>query len=144
MPATLEFFSADWFDIPSVAREVRLRIVANPPVAAGAGIVGFARRLATDAEPQPAWARLPWNGVIDNVPQSAEPPVVHLALRRGLEYVLRFQGQAHLLMPGFAEIECGFVLEDDSGLPLENFGGSRKVQNVRAAAINGQTFFRQR
>ncbi|MDM4765269.1 hypothetical protein [Pelomonas sp. SE-A7] len=138
---TLEFFSSDWLQVAEGIQVVELRIVANPPVAAGVGIVVFARKTPPASNPQAPFGKVGNPAVIDNLPNTPAGAAFQLAVQRGCDYVIRFQGEAHLLMPGFQSVTCGFIFSHAQAV-LENFGGAKTAANARAAALNGQTFFR--
>lgn len=137
----LEYFTPDWIPVAADIQVVELRIIASPPVAAGVGIVVFARRTPTDPAQQPPFSRIGSQVVIDNLPNTPAGSAFQLPVQRGLDYVVRFQGEAHLLVPGFQSITVGFVLSHGGG-PITNFDGAKTANNTRVAAINGQTFFR--
>lgn len=142
MPTTiLEFFTPDWIPIAPDIQVVELRIIASPPVAAGVGIVVFARSTPADATQQTQFSRIGSQVVIDNLPNTSAGAAFKLPVQRGTDYVIRFQGEAHLLIPGFQSIAVGFILSHAGG-PLTNFDGTKTAKNTRVAAINGQTFFR--
>jgi hypothetical protein len=130
---------------PTGSKVVQLRILAKPPVAAGAGIIVFSRTSPAnpnDPNDQPPFSRVGNQAIsIDNLPKTPEGDTFQLPVRSGMDYVIRFQGEAHLLLPGFESVEVGLELSHAKDL-LEDFGGRKTANNTRFAAINGQTFFR--
>jgi len=132
----LEFFAPDWVLLPPGTPAVQLRIVAFPPVAANAGIVVFARPAVQGAP----WTRV-GNSMVDNLPNTLPGEAFRMPVTTGTEYVIRFQGEAHLLMPGFQDVTVGFELSTPQGL-LHNYGGPRTAHNTRAAGLNGDAFLR--
>lgn len=136
----LEFFMPDWQVVPAAAGSIQFRLIAIPPVAANVGIVVFAKP-TTPLPGQPTqWAKI-GNAFIDNIPNTVPGSVFQMSVARGVDYVLRFQGEAHLLMPGFQDVTVGFDLSSPLA-PLTNFGGSHTANQTRAAGINGNAFLR--
>lgn len=136
----LEFFNADWIIVPAGTPAIQFRLIATPPVAANVGIVVFAKP-TTPVPGQPAqWAQIGRTSV-DNIPDTLPGPGFSLPVRRGIDYVIRFQGEVHLLMPGFQAVTVGFDLSHAGG-PLSNFDGSKTANNARAAGINGNAYLR--
>jgi hypothetical protein len=130
---TLEFYSADWHQIPANAG-IELMLSASPPVAATVGIMAYARPAST-AQP---WTKI-GKTTIDNLAFTGPIQRFSMVVKHQIDYVLRFQGEAHLLMPGFSDIKIGFILQSQAG-PITNFGGTQTASNTRAAAINGMAF----
>lgn len=151
---TLEFFTTDWVAVPAESAVIQLQIVALPPVSANVGIVAFARLTPKAGETAPAWARIDipvsigkpkkaMKAEIDNMPNTSPGAIFQMDVRSGMDYVVRFQGQAHLLMIGFQDIKVGFVVSHTEDLrPLHDYGGPQTAADTRTAAINGDAFLR--
>lgn len=134
---TLEFYNADWIIIPKESGVVNFRLIANPPVAASLGIVVFAKKTTSSTG---QWGQLGKTS-IDNIPGTLPGPGFQLPVQGGMDYVIRFQGEAHLLMPGFESITLGFDLSTENS-PLSNLDGSKTASNSHAAGVNGNVFLR--
>lgn len=136
----LEFFFADWQIIPPGTTTVQLHLTAFVPVAANAGIIVFARPMTQPGSPPAPWVRM-GDSMIDNIPNTLPGETFQMPVKKGTDYVIRFQGEAHLLMPGFQDMEVGFEVKTPQAL-LNNYGGMKRATNTRAAGINGDAFLR--
>lgn len=134
----LDYYVDAWIDIQPGA--VQLRLLAHPPVAAGVGIDVFTRPTPV-ADGAPAqWSRTV-QAEIDNLPATPSGETFQVAVAAGNEYVIRFQGEAHLLMPGFQDVAVEFVLSSATAV-LTNYGGAKVAAPARAAGLNGNAWLR--
>lgn len=137
----LEFYELNWLNVPAAAGVVRFRIVAAPPVAANAGVEIWAKPTTPPPGTQPQWAPV-GKTLVDNLPNTLPEAGFQLQVQKGVDYVLRFRGQAHLLDPASLPVTVGFELETGQG-PLSNFSGTRTApQGSRAAGITGSAYVR--
>jgi hypothetical protein len=134
---TIDFYTDKWLQIPRDAVYGELVLTAYPPVSASCGVVVFSRP-AGGGE----WS-VTEEGDIDNIAQTKTGPGYRCILDADREYVIRFQGQAHLLMPGYADIALEFSVNDDDGNLITDFGGQKTAANTRSAGINGQVFLKR-
>lgn len=136
----LEFFNANWVIVPVGVQTVQFKIIASPPVAANVGIVVFAKPTSPAPGQPDQWTQI-GRAEVDNIPNTLPGPGFNLPVKQGTDYVIRFQGEAHLLMPGFQTVTVGFDLAHAGG-PLSNFDGPKTANNARAAGINGNAYLR--
>jgi hypothetical protein len=133
----LEFYAEGWMAV--AAGTVTLRLLARPPLLANAGVVLDWRQ---QTNPPGPWARMSGSAVIDNHPETVQGPAVTIPLKAGLEYVVRFQGQAVLAMPGFDDVEVAFTLSDSNGNLVTDFFGPQRAQKAHGAVMQGNVFLR--
>lgn len=131
----LSFANTSYAVTPHGTQRVSLRIEANYPVQANAGVGAF-RKLPGAAE----WIKLP-AGLIDNSSDTATPDVFDLKVDPGFEYAFTFKGAAMAVAPGAASVQVGFGLfANDVGL-LSDLGGGKTAQGP-AAGLVGAAYFR--
>jgi hypothetical protein len=135
----LEFFSSDWIAIPAQLKSIQFRIVAKPPVSANVGVTVFAKPTHPQNGQNANFAQIGKTS-IDNIPETIAGTGFSLPVQAGVDYVVRIQGEAHLLMPGFQEISVGFNISHASG-PISNLEGDQTVAG-RAAGIVGDVYLR--
>lgn len=141
---TLEFFNADWLLVPAggadASTSIQFSLLATPPVSAQVGVIVFAKGTAPVAGKAAPWAQVGRTS-LDNLPDSLPGQSVSLPMRRGMDYVVRFQGEAHLLMPGFQAVTVGFDVAH-AGSVVTRLEGPKTAPNARAAAVHGHAYLR--
>lgn len=80
---------------------------------------------------------------IDNIAATPIGPKFRWIVSPSMDYVLRFQGEAHLLMPSFGDIELKFDVVTNGGALITDFGGRKTENNTRMAGINGLVYLKK-
>lgn len=131
----LSFANTSYAPTPPGTQRVSLRISANYPVKANAGVGSF-RKVAGATE----WMKLP-AGLIDNSSDTATPDVFDLKVDPGYDYAFTFKGAAMAVAPGAASVQVGFGLFANDVSLLSDLGGSKSAKGP-AAGIVGAAYFR--
>lgn len=134
----LEFHIGEWLDIPPRSGFIALSVDARVPVAVSLGVAIFSKPTGDNLN----WSLL-GKRVVDNLAETPAQQKLELVVDPRRDYMLRFQGEAHVLLPGEKGIELSIAIEAQNG-PITDFNGKKKSEKARAVGINGSAFLRQK